>query len=479
MTVSFRDPDGRLLLINDRVLRVINKTGEANFYAFLASAVAKKFVAAGQLVGASPPDAESVRLLSDYLQRENGDGAVPEVVVEHERIAFPSFPYEWAPEMLYRAGCLTLDLAESALVEGFGLKDATPYNVLFRGPEPVFVDLLSFERRDPLDPVWKPYAQFARAFLLPLLANKHFGLELKQVFLASRDGVEPEEVYDLCGIAQKLRPPFLSLVSIPTWLASKSNSDDPGSTARIYRERRAGSAAQAKYVLDRLFKRLRRQLKSVEPVSGRRSEWTDYLSFRERYAPDYLVEKRVFVEEALVEFKPRNVLDVGCNTGYFSRIAAHRGAGVVAIDQDPATIGDLWREAAAAGLNILPLVIDLTRPSPSVGWRNGENPSFLARAQGSFDLVLMLAVIHHMLVGERVPLDEILNLAADLTTDLLIVEFVAPDDPMFQRLTRGRDHLFKDLTNEVFKDACLRRFDIILSRRLAGANRWIYLLRKR
>jgi SAM-dependent methyltransferase len=473
MAISFRDPDGRLLVINDRVLRIVTEAGAANLNAFLASDVARQFVAAGQLARTVLPDADSVKALSEYLQRENGIKG--ELVFEHERIAFPSFPYEWAPEMLCRAGSLTLDLAESALIEGFGLKDATPYNVLFRGPEPVFVDLLSFEWRDPRDPVWKPYAQFVRVFLLPLLANKYFGLDLKQLFLASRDGLEPEEVYSLCGITRMLRSPFLTLVSIPTWLASRQDKNQ----SRIYSERRLGSAGQARYVLEHLFKRLRRQLKKVEPGAGRKSGWTDYHSFNEKHAPDYIAEKQAFVEEALRDFGPRNVLDVGCNTGYFSRMAAGGGARVVAIDQDPATVGALWREALASGLNILPLVVDLTRPSPSVGWRNGENASFLARAQGAFDLVLMLAVIHHMLVSERVPLDEILDLAVDLTTDLLIVEFVAPDDPMFQRLARGRDHLFKDLTNEVFMNACLRRFDVIRRRRLAGANRWIYLLKKR
>ncbi|HEY6403246.1 MAG TPA: class I SAM-dependent methyltransferase, partial [Blastocatellia bacterium] len=466
MAISFRDPDGRLLVIDDRVLRLVTKTGAENLNAFLASAVATKFASTGLLARTSLPNADTVNLLSEYLQRQSGTGEPLEAVFEHERITFPSFPYEWAPEMLYRAARLTLDLAESSLIEGFGLKDATPYNVLFRGPQPVFVDLLSFERRDPRDPVWKPYAQFVRAFLLPLLANKYFGLELKQLFLASRDGLEPEEVYSLCGPMQKLRPPFLTLVSIPTWLASKSAKDQ----SKIYRERRLGSASQARYILERLFKRLRRLLSDIEPRAGRSSEWTDYVSFNKDHAPEYLAEKQAFVEEALRKYKPRNVLDVGCNTGYFSRIAALGGAGVVAIDQDPATIGALWREASASGLNILPLVVDLARPSPSVGWRNGENPSFLSRAQGAFDLVLMLAVVHHMRVSERVPLNEILSLAVDLTRDLLIVEFVAPDDPMFQRLTRGWDHLFRDLTNDAFRDACLQRFDVILCRRLAGAN---------
>ena len=124
---------------------------------------------------------------------------------EHERIAFQNFPYEWAPEMLYAAGSLTLDLAEEALAEGFGLKDATPSNVIFRGCQPVFVDLLSFEPRDPNDPVWLPYAQFVRTFLLPILASERLGLRLDQIFLTRRDGLEPEEVYRLCGFTQRLR----------------------------------------------------------------------------------------------------------------------------------------------------------------------------------------------------------------------------------------------------------------------------------
>jgi SAM-dependent methyltransferase len=475
MAVSFRDPDGRLQIIDDRVLRIVNKTGEANLNVFLASAAAKRFVAAGQLVRTQLPDAESIKLLYEHLQRESGSAEISDVIFEHERITFPSFPYEWAPEMLYGAGCLTLDLAEYSLKEGFGLKDATPYNILFRGPKPVFVDLLSFERRNQCDPIWKPYAQFVRLFLLPLLANKYFGLQLKELLLTNRDGIEPEEVYGLCGITQKLRPPFLTLVSIPTWLTSKSRVDQ----SSIYRERLLRKAEQASYVLERLFKRLRRHLKKVEPQAAPRSEWTDYLSFNQNNAPDYLDDKRIFVEEAISEYRPRNILDVGANTGYFSRLAARSGASVVAIDRDPASVGELWRNADADGLNILPLVIDLTRPSPGVGWRNEENAPFLARAHKAFDAVLMLAVVHHMLVSERIPLDEIIRLAADLTTNLLIVEFVAPDDPMFRRLSRGRDHLFKDLTNDLFMKTCSQRFDIVRCRQLTGMSRWIYLLKKK
>jgi hypothetical protein len=174
-------------------------------------------------------------------------------------------------------------------------------------------------------------------------------------------------------------------------------------------------------------------------------------------------------------------LSAGCptaNTGLFSLIAARNGASVVALDYDPVVVGEVWRQAQAARLPVLPLVVDLTRPTPGMGWRNRECTGFLERARGHFDAVLMLAVIHHMLVTERVPLVEILDLAADLTRDIVVIEFVAPDDTMFRRLTRGREELHKDLTPAVFEAGCRRHFDIVRVQHLEGTRRWLYLLRK-
>src|SRR5262249_8985543 len=195
------------------------------------------------------------------------------------------------------------------------------------------------------------------------------------------------------------------------------------------------------------------------------------------YSSAHFAAKERFVQECLDGFAPRSVLDVGCNTGHFSLLAAHAGARVVAVDADPVVTGRVWRQAKAEKLNVLPLVVNLTRPSPGVGWNNRECPSFLTRARGSFDAVFMLAVIHHMLVTERVPLDEIVDLAAGLTSDLLVIEFVAPEDSMFQRLLRGRDELHRGLTTAVFEAACRRRFDIVRSQRVQDASRVLYLMR--
>ena len=478
MASSFRDPDGFVMVANGRVLRFLNRAGQQNLQEVFGAAFARQAVAAGQLVASWPVDLNSVSPLLKFSSRlPHSSGASSEIhaVLEHELIPFPSFPYEWAPEMLYAAGVLTLDLAEKALPEGFGLKDATPYNVLFSATKPIFVDVSSFEKRDGTDPIWLPYAQFVRTFILPLLATDALGLRLDQIFLTRRDGLEPEDVYRLSGFARRLRPPFLTLASIPTWLAGKA---DPKTDA-VYQQHRRVSAEQSTFTLERLFRRLRRQLEQAKPRGRRASSWSEYMASVETFPPNYLGAKEVFLHEVLAEFKPEKLLDVGCNTGHFSLIAAQQGTSVVAIDQDPLVIAEVWRQAVEQHLNIQPLVVDFARPSPAVGWRNAENPSFLDRARGSFDAVLMLALVHHLVVTERIPLNQVFSLAAEMTTDLLIVEFVGPADPMFRHLLRGRGQLFEYFSREVFEDAYREQFNLLRSQQLGQTDRWIYLLRKK
>jgi 2-polyprenyl-3-methyl-5-hydroxy-6-metoxy-1,4-benzoquinol methylase len=474
MTASFRDPSGRVISSNGKIFRTINSGGVEEFNTAFSSNQLQSFVRSGSLVGARILDEAEKNEFAAATAR-GFDIAAEEIslAVEHEKIPFPSYPYEWTPEMLYAAGQLTLDFAERLLPERIGLKDATPYNILFKGAKPVFVDWLSFEKRDPLDPIWIPQAQFVRTFILPLLVNKHFGMSLGEVFITNRDGLEPEDVYEMAGGLRKFRSPFLSMVTLPKMLGAKKSKD-----TSIYEKRRSDDPEKARFILEHQFKQLRKLLKKVAPNDNRTSEWAEYVGPKQHFTDEYLKQKDDFVNQTLAGLKPRTVLDVGCNTGYFSRIAARNGASVVSLDQDAVSVGNVWRTASEEGLDILPLVVDITRPSPGIGWRNSECPSFLERITGKFDAVLMLAVIHHMLVTERVPLPEIIKLFSEITTDTLIIEFVAPEDPMFKIIARGRDHLFKDLTNDSFRRECSKHFKIIREERLAQTNRWLYLLRR-
>ena len=474
--ISFRDPAGQLFMLNECVLRVVRSAGVEGVTAFLHSSVGQQLLQTGRVVGTEILDPAQAQALLATVQCQ----ALPvsleaSLVLQHERIPFPSFPYEWPPEMLQAAGMLTLALAQALLLADFGLKDATPYNVLFRGPQPVFVDLLSFERRAPSDPTWLPYAQFVRTFLLPLLAHQHFGVPLDQSLLTRRDGLEPEEMYRWLTPWQKVRPPFLTLVSMPTWLAARHN---PGDTS-LYRQKSLQNSEKARFIVAALLGRLRRVLTALTPQQGQRSVWSDYMASQQHYTPEQFGAKESFVARVLQDFSPRHVLDAGCNTGYFSVLAAQSGASVIAIDADPVVVGQVWHHAYAEGLDIQPLVVNLTRPTPGVGWCNQECASFLDRARGRFDAVFMLAIMHHMLVTERIPLSHIIALAADLTCDVLVMEFVAPHDPMFQRLTRGRDALYRDLTPALFESACCQHFDIVRAQPLQGMGRHMYLLRKK
>ncbi len=467
-TASFRDPGGRVLQREGRILRVVRLQALRDLERFLESPASRQFVERGNLVQTSRKDPPGAVWKSEV-------GEAPgDVWFEHERIPFPSHPYEWPPEMLYQAGRLTLELALTLLKDGLGLKDATPYNVLFRGPRPVFVDVLSVESRDPQDPVWTPYAQFVRTFLLPLAVNRDFGMSIGEVLSGRRDGLEPQTVDRWLGPVQRLRRPYLTLVSLPARLSGSARVK----TGDIYQRRQLSDPRRARFVLEVLLKGLDKHLRRLEPTRQKHSLWSHYMETHS-YTEEHFAAKEEFIEDCLREFAPASVLDAGCNDGYFSRMAARAGARVVSIDYEEAVVGKVWHRAAVEDLDILPLVVNLTRPTPAMGWHNRENASFLDRARGAFDAVFMLALIHHMLVSERVPLEEIIKLAAELSSDIVVMEYVSPADAMFRQLARGREHLHQDLTEEKFEAACRKHFEIVRSRPLKDGHRRVYLLRKR
>jgi len=470
---TFRDPAGFVFASAGRIFRAVRPDAWEVLNAFLDSAACRKFLAEGSLVPSRETQNCSIAQEGLLAAGLRPDELQEWRIIEHDPVYFPSYPHEWPAEMLHAAGTLTLDLAMRSLSDGYGLKDATPFNILFQGPKPVFVDVLSFEPRVPGDPIWLPYSQFARTFLLPLAVEQVSLGSVQEVFLTGREGFDPETLYPRLSFLQRLQPPFLSLVSFPKWSNSKAQSSDS-----LYRPRLLSDPEQARFILKRLLGSLKRQLERVKPASNRASTWAGYEEERSHYGNPQLDVKTAFVDEVLRQWKPGAVLDVGANRGEFSILAARHGAKVVAIDLDPVVVGELWRRAFQQNLDILPLVVNLSRPSPALGWRNQESPSFLERSRGRFDAVMMLAVVHHLAVTERIPLDQILGQAAELTRQFLILEYVEPQDPMFRRLARGRDALYAHLTRDYFEECCRDRFEVLKRLPIEGTARTMYALRR-
>lgn len=464
MRLSFRDPDGFVFRSQERIFRCVFPHATQNLRAFLPSGIATTWMSQSVLAATA---VVAVDVANDILPELREQLPKHAVILEHEPIQFPNYPYEWPPEMLHAAGKLTLRMARESLDDGFGLKDATPYNVMFEGSRPVFIDILSFERRDRLDTLWRPYAQFVRSFVYPLLAARYCGVRIDELLLVHRDGIKPERMLSLSPGWRRWLPPFLGAVTIPALLSH--NHTDAG--ARVVR---AKDEQEAQYVLTRRLRNAERLLGEIPS----RPEAFEYMKSGRIYSAAQWEAKQRAVTDALDHYCPANVLDVGCNVGHFSSLAARKGARVVAIDHDPDAVGALWKAASREQLPILPLVVNLARPPGACGWSNAEFAGFLDRARGKFDCVLMLALLHHLLVNERVPLDRVFELAASLTTQLLIVEYVDPADPQFRSIARGRDALHRELTAESFELAARSLFEIVEVRAVTPTRR-IYTLKKR
>ena len=439
---TFRDPAGSVELRPDGAYRRVNAPFDAEILAFLDMPIASELVAQGQLV-----DTEVVSLPGEET-----------LVLRHARISFQSFPWEWAPGLWLAAAELTLNLCSELVQHGWLLKDATPLNVLFKGTQPIFVDVLSIERMNPHQPIWLAYGQFVRTFLLPMLAYSRLGWPL-QGTLTRRDGYEPEDVYAVLSWPARLRQPALSAVTLPSLLAG-SKAANKKMRAESLASRAVDDPELARQILKKTLKGLRSQMRKVTPAHHS-STWSDYADTATHYSGADHARKRGFVTNALAVARPMSVLDVGCNTGVYSNLAADAGAEVVSIDTDLQTVERLCASLKGSGKNILPLCVDLAHPSPAAGWENREYASFLSRCAGHFDTVMMLAVLHHLLLRNQIPMDRVAKLCGGLTTRHLILEWVPPGDPKFQELLRGREGIYDHITESAFRNAFAEYFTTI------------------
>lgn len=434
-----------------------------------------------------PEAADFVRslLVRPELQREIKEGRLVSAqpvrhddhnfVLRHEKISPVTYPHEWPPALLRQAGRLILHIARLALDIGLGLKDATPYNVQFSGCRPVFVDWTSFEHRDVHDPLWRPLAQFSGTILLPLLAWHHTGLSPALFFLASREGLTPEQAARLIPVRKRLFGSSLRYITLPVMLA-------PLLKPEHYGRRSVGTPEKASFALRHLLNRLEKDLNSIQAGRAHSGQWVDYMKqgAAVSYSQAALAGKSAGVEKILADLRPQRILDIGCNTGHFSVLAARAASSaVVAIDQDVEAVDALAVRAINESLPILPLHVSISNPTPPLGWCNSEFSSFKERMEADFDLVMMLALIHHLEISERVPLRHVLSLASKLSRKYVLIEFIPLDDPMAKQLLRGRECLHQYWTRENFERTAAGFFDLRVLVPVPESSRLLYLMEKR
>jgi SAM-dependent methyltransferase len=443
--LSWRDPAGFVIREGHRILRAVHPDHIPVTERLLASEWLQAHMRDGRI---------SRSWWTEDGPEERGiDAGSAGRWLEHDRVEFPVYPHEISALQLYDAAQLTLRLALDALEHGWMMKDGTAWNILFTPQGPIFCDLLSFE---PLiaSETWSGYAQFQRTFTIPLLLSKHRGIAPRTWFLAEREGVTPEAARDLLSGLAAWRQPALEAVTLPTLFAGlgqrarSASADAPTPPSRPEVQR---------HILRSTLKRLVRHVERLKPGS-RSSKWSHYRATRDHYSDVDLRLKEDYVRKALSTSTIHNVLDIGCNTGEYSELAAALGKLVVAIDLDDESVQRLYASTRRSRAAVSALVVNIAHPTPSLGWLNSEVPAFLERATGYFDGVLALGLVHHLLVTERASLAQIAELFARLSAHMLVIEWVDPGDPRFLELAGPNLPLYTGVTREAFEAAFSRHF---------------------
>jgi hypothetical protein len=371
-------------------------------------------------------------------------------MLRHERVPFISYPYEWTFSMLKDAALLELDIVLAGLEEDLILKDASPYNVQWRGARPVFIDVGSFERLRPGEP-WAGYRQFCMLFLYPLLLKAYRGVPFQPMLRGSLDGIEPAVCRRLFSVRDLFRRGVLSHVVMHERLERRHAAQ--GETVR----RELEEAGFGTELIKANVARLRKLVLRLEPQHSD-SAWSDYRSCN-TYSDDESQRKAEAVEIVARALEPRLVWDLGCNDGRYSRIAAEHARYTIAIDSDETTIDNFYRSLAAEEEeSILPLVGDIADPSPALGWLGLERKTLIER--GHPELALCLAVVHHLAITRNVPLHSLVEWLRGLDSAVL-VEFPSPEDPMVKSLLhRKRAGTHLDYQRESFEQLLAERFTI-------------------
>jgi len=378
------------------------------------------------------------------------------------QVPFVTYPFEWCDLQFQAAALLTLDVSARILQLGYELKDASAWNVIFDGRAAIFCDHLSF--RSIEEQRWWAFGQFARHFLLPLAVSKSTGLACQSSFLLASDGLSPVHVRRLLGLGRYRTRVWPLLLHDPRHARAPKLAVQRAATNQSDTYHR-GLYAYASWAL-----RAKKSLAS-------RSEWHRYAENREHYSDAALAMKRETVRLWLGEIAARWVVDLGCNNGEFAKLASEEGANVIAIDSDHDCVEAVYSMRAGPGL-VYPVLANLSDMSGGRGWLGRERPSLLERMRGIADVVMALAIVHHLAVSESIPFDRIVDFLAELTGSYCIVEFVGDGDALLGVLAAARRRQPSEFYEGLQRACFLKRFCIVKEVLLSDSGRSLALMRK-
>jgi hypothetical protein len=392
-------------------------------------------------------------------------------VLRHERIPFVSYPYEWTPGMLRAAALLTLDINLASIDEDLILKDATPYNVQFKGSRPMFVDVGSWEKINPGEP-WAGYRQFCMQFLYPLMLQAYKGIPFQPWLRGSIEGITPTQARSLMTFRDRFRKGALTNVFLHARLdVSYSRRGRTGGDVK----KELKSAGFGKELLKANLRKVRKAVDAAE-WDPPKSVWTAYRS-ENTYEDADNQAKAEFVRQVSAQREWKLAWDLGANDGYYSRIVAEQARYVLALDLDPSTVELLYRDLAAEGNEqILPLVMNLTDPSPGLGWRGLERKAWTER--GEPELILALALLHHVSITGNVPVRQFVDWLASLHSHV-VIEFMTREDPMVKRLLAAKRVQHEDYERDFFERCAGEVFDVERTQELPSGTRILYSLKPR
>ncbi len=449
---SFRDPSGFLFWKDHQLFRQINRIYQPQYDTLLSSGLYKFLTDKGWLI----PHQES-----------NTAPLIPAVaykVIQPDPVRNISYPYEWCFSQLKDAALLTLKIAKAALRHGMLLKDASAYNIQYREGKPVLIDTLSFDHYVEGEP-WVAYRQFCQHFLAPLALMAHTDVRLNQLMRVYIDGIPLTLAAKLLPMRTRFSPGLTLHLHVHAGMQEKAAPSAGGNNPR----KRVNQTA-----LLGLIESLQDTVRKLEwKAAG--TEWVEYYE-ENNYTETSFRAKQELTGKFLGRMNPGTVWDLGGNTGVFSRIAAEKGNYAICFDNDYGAVERNYLETKSRKeTRLLPLVLDLTNPSPAIGWINRERESFLER--GPADAILALAVVHHLAIGNNLPLDRIADFLA-LCGPRLIVEFIPKEDSQVRRLLSTRKDIFTDYTREKFEAAFRKVYRIEESVSIPESARTLYWMEK-